>query len=100
MAGAWHRLSAGHGSKGPRTYDWATVPLIVPGIAAGSHRLLVRRSLANREETALFLVFTPQPTPLQDIVCAAGLRWTIEAGFETAKGEVGLDHYEVRQWTA
>jgi SRSO17 transposase len=98
--GDWHRLSAGDGRKGPRTYDWATVPLIVPGIAAGSHTLLVRRSLANREETSLFLVFTLQPTPLQDIVHAAGLRWTIEVGFESAKGEVGLDHYEVRQWTA
>ena len=23
----WHRLSAGDGSKGPRFYDWARVPL-------------------------------------------------------------------------
>ena len=28
----------------------------------------------------------------------AGRRWTIEAGLEEAKGEVGLDHYEVRTW--
>lgn len=99
-AGHWHRLSAGDGSKGPRTYDWATEPLMVPGVTTGSHTLLVRRSLTDRDEIALFLVFTPQPTPLLEMVRAAGLRWTIEAGFETAKGEVGLDHYEVRQWTA
>jgi SRSO17 transposase len=24
--------------------------------------------------------------------------WQIEEGFEQAKGEVGLDHYEVRRW--
>jgi SRSO17 transposase len=24
--------------------------------------------------------------------------WQIEEGFEQAKGEVGLDHYEVRGW--
>jgi SRSO17 transposase len=24
--------------------------------------------------------------------------WQIEQGFEQAKGEVGLDHYEVRKW--
>jgi SRSO17 transposase len=24
--------------------------------------------------------------------------WRIEEGFEQAKGEVGLDHYEVRRW--
>jgi SRSO17 transposase len=26
-------------------------------------------------------------------------RWAIEESLETAKGEVGLDHYEVRRWT-
>ena len=29
---------------------------------------------------------------------AAGSRWTIEECFEMAKGEVGLDQYEVRGW--
>ena len=29
----------------------------------------------------------------------AGQRWAIEACFEAAKGEVGLDHYEVRSWS-
>ena len=28
------------------------------------------------------------------------MRWTIEEGFEDAKGSVGLDQYEVRTWTA
>jgi SRSO17 transposase len=31
-------------------------------------------------------------------VRVAGSRWAIEEGFEQAKGEVGLDHYEVRRW--
>jgi SRSO17 transposase len=26
--------------------------------------------------------------------------WRIEVGFQTAKGEVGLDHYQVRQASA
>jgi SRSO17 transposase len=30
----------------------------------------------------------------------AGRRWAIEVGFEQAKGEVGLDQYEVRRWDA
>jgi SRSO17 transposase len=29
----------------------------------------------------------------------AGQRWWIEAGLEEAKGEAGLDQYEVRTWT-
>ena len=28
----------------------------------------------------------------------AGRRWTIEEYFEDAKGQVGLDQYEVRRW--
>jgi hypothetical protein len=28
----------------------------------------------------------------------AGQRWNVEEDFEHAKGEVELDHYEVRQW--
>jgi len=32
-------------------------------------------------------------------VRVAGTRWTIESCFEAAKGEVGLDQYEVRSWT-
>jgi SRSO17 transposase len=27
-----------------------------------------------------------------------GRDWAVEERFETAKGEVGLDHYEVRSW--
>ena len=37
-------------------------------------------------------------TTLGELVRVAGARWTIESLFEQAKGEVGLDHYEVRSW--
>ena len=30
----------------------------------------------------------------------AGSRWTVESSCEAAKGEVGLDQYAVRSWTA
>jgi len=45
-------------------------------------------------------VFAPQATTLPEVVGVAGSRWTIEGGFEEAKGAVGLDHDEVRSWTA
>src|ERR1019366_842080 len=35
---------------------------------------------------------------LETLVRVAGQRWLIEQSFETAKGECGLDHYEVRHW--
>jgi SRSO17 transposase len=31
-------------------------------------------------------------------VRVAGTRWTIEESFQEAKGQVGLDQYQVRRW--
>jgi SRSO17 transposase len=33
------------------------------------------------------------------MVAVVGKRWAVEECFETAKGECGLDQYEVRNWT-
>lgn len=99
-ATAWRRLSAGAGTKGPRLFDWAAVPLLRRTATTGPHTLLVRRSLTDPNDTALFLVFHTRATTLADMVTAAGWRWSIETGFEAAKGDLGLDQYEVRQWHA
>jgi SRSO17 transposase len=96
-ANAWQRLSAGDGAKGPRFYDWIYVPY--PGGAEGFRRaLLVRRSIAKPGELTFYLTHAPTGTALADLVQVAGTRWSIESLFEQAKGEVGLDHYEVRSW--
>jgi SRSO17 transposase len=95
---AWTRLSAGAGAKGPRVYDWARVP-IRPFSEPDQYWLLVRRSLTDGE-LAHYLCFCPPRTPLAELVAVAGRRWAIEESFQTAKGEVGLDHYQVRRYTA
>jgi SRSO17 transposase len=94
----WTCLSAGDGAKGPRLDDWTRVsirPLREPG---WEHWLLVRRSLTNPKELAYYVCFAPAGTPLEVLVRVAGTRWTIETCIEEAKGEVGLDQYEVRTW--
>ena len=95
---AWVRCSAGNGAKGPRVYDWAAVdirPLREPG---KGHWLLARRSVAKPGELAFYVCFGPSDTTLEELVRVAGTRWAIEECFEEAKGEVGLDQYEVRRW--
>src|SRR5215216_3963945 len=93
----WRRLSAGDGAKGPRLYDWAYLPHrgAAPGWQMG---LLIRRSPAKPDDLAYYLTHAPEGTTLARLVRVAGTRWTIEACFEAAKGEVGLDEYEVRSW--
>ncbi|MGH8059162.1 MAG: IS701 family transposase [Candidatus Entotheonellia bacterium] len=98
-SGAWQRWSAGAGAKGPRLYDWALTPLVAPVDPTWGRWLLVRRSLSEPTELAYYVVWGPVGTPLAEIVRAAGSRWAIEESFETTKGEVGLDHDEVRTWT-
>lgn len=99
-AHAWTQLSAGAGSQGPRWYDWACLVLPYEHQAGWQHWLLVRRSLSNPTAYAYYRVAAPRDTSVQEMVRVAGMRWAIEVGFEQAKGEVGLDHYEVRSWTA
>jgi SRSO17 transposase len=96
----WQRLSAGDGAKGPRLYDWAYLPCEWLGAASGWRKgLLIRRKLAQPEAFTFYLTLSPDTVALSDLVRVAGTRWTIEACFEAAKGEVGLDQYEVRSWT-
>ena len=98
-AEGWCRLSAGDGAKGPRWYDWMWLPLAAPLQPHWRRWLLVRRSVSDPTELTAYVVFAPQVTVLATVVQVAGSRWTVERCFEEAKGEVGLDQYEVRSWT-
>jgi SRSO17 transposase len=98
-ADTWQTLSAGDGAKGPRVYDWAATPirpLREPGVG---HWLLCRRSLVDGE-LAYYICYGPAGTTLGELVRIAGTRWTVECCFQQAKGEAGLDHYEVRRYDA
>jgi SRSO17 transposase len=96
--GGWRRLSAGEGSKGPRLYDWLRLPLNPPLREGFERWLLVRRSIEEPDEQSAYSVFAPDGTTLEELAQVAGSRWRVEIGFEEAKGEVGLSHYEVRSW--
>ena len=94
---AWRRLSAGFGSKGERLYDWARMRFSEQD--GWVRALLVRRSIEEQPEYAYYLSYAPTgKDTLETLVRVAGQRWQIEQCFETAKGECGLDHYEVRHW--
>jgi SRSO17 transposase len=97
---AWHRVSAGPGVRGEREYDWAwaTVPSygdLPPGYV---RTLLARRSIDDPTDIAYYLCFHPDNVEREAIVRVAGARWAIEECFQAAKGECGLDHYQVRRW--
>jgi SRSO17 transposase len=88
----WRRMSCGDGVKGPRLYDFATIATTSP-----AHRLVVRRNLTTGE-LAYFWAHAPAEATLADLVRVIGMRWMVEECFQAAKGQVGLDHYQVRSY--
>ena len=59
----------------------------------------MRQSLSDPTELTAYVVFAPHTAALATVVPVAGSRWTLARCFAEAKGEVGLDQYEVRNWT-
>jgi SRSO17 transposase len=96
----YKHLVVGNGSKGPRAYDWAARRVTVYRDGQGSQDLwlLVRRSKSDPSQKAYYLANAPATTPLIALAAAASGRWHIEECFREAKGEVGLDDYQVRKW--
>ena len=97
-AAAWARARAGDGSKGPREYDWA-----VRAFGAADERgwhlwRVVRRHRERADERADYFARGPAATPPAGLVRVAGSRWRVEECRELAKGDGGLDEYEVRSW--
>ena len=98
-AGAWHRATAGDGAKGPRWFDWAVASHGPVDDRGWQLWLLVRRHWDRPGERAYYLCRGPADTPWRELVRVAGARWAVEECFELAKGDCGLDEYEVRGWT-
>jgi SRSO17 transposase len=96
----WHHYRAGQGAKGPRWYAWAWARIDESDPACEGYRwLLIRRNLTTGE-LAFYRCYAPTPMPLMALVRIAGIRWAVEESFQAAKGQVGLDHYQVRGWRA
>ena len=95
---AWRTRTAGTGTKGERLYAWARIRINGPA-ETGEHWLLARRSLKDPTEKAYFICHTPENVTVIELARVAGARWAIEETFQTSKGETGLDHYQVRQYT-
>jgi SRSO17 transposase len=94
---AWNLASCGTGSKGERTYWWAWI-----ATASNRHHLLVRRNLTDPTDVAFFYAYVPtnRPTTLHTLVTIAGRRWPVEEDFQIGKDQFGLDHSQVRLYTA
>lgn len=95
----WQCLSCGNGNKGKRLYNWTTLARTEICQSGFKRYLLIRQSLSDSEDIAFYTVFCKEDASLQEMVNIAGARWSVEECFKIAKGETGLDQYEVRTLT-
>jgi SRSO17 transposase len=88
------------GSKGPIACEFAFLRVIESrgNLPAGEVWLIIRRNLEDPSIVKYYFSNAPIETSLNEFVRISGMRWPIETIFEEAKGEVGLDHYEMRSW--
>jgi SRSO17 transposase len=93
--GAWETRAVA-GSKGERAYAWAWVATTSP-----RHFLLIRKHLQTGELAYHYCYVPPaRPATLATLIAVACLRWPVEEGFEFGKDHFGLDHSQVRLYTA
>jgi SRSO17 transposase len=97
---SWQKISAGAGAHGPREYDWARIPVRAGWKRGRGYWLLARRSLGDPGEIAYYACYGPRRSSTADLAWTAGSRWHVEKCIQQAKGEAGLDHYQVRTWRA
>lgn len=95
----WHVLTLGDGAQGPRVHRFARQAALEvrDGVTGGAVTVLCRRDL-DGSDLKLYLTTAPARIPLLVLARVAAARWTVETGFQEAKGHVGLDEYEVRTW--
>jgi len=60
--------------------------------------VVLRRGRGPAAELKAFLSNAPADTAEETLVQRSAARWPVERGIEESKGEVGLDHDEVRGW--
>ena len=95
----WRLQHVAPGAQGPRVYQVARqrVREVRDGVVGDELTVLFRRN-PDGSELKCYLANAPAAVPTLTLVRVGSARWTIETGFEQAKGEAGLDEYEVRSW--
>ena len=96
----WHRVIIKEGTKGPQTVEVAVVRAVMveDRLPGRTEWLVFRRDLEPGAELKVYRSNAPVKTPRKVLARRTDQRWPVESAITECKGEVGMDHYEVRGW--
>jgi SRSO17 transposase len=98
---SWETYHVKEGSKGPMVWEAKRILVWLPdenGLPTHPHLLMVARNVLNYREIKYFISNAPSETKVETLLKVAFSRWTIERVFEDSKGELGMNHFEVRKY--
>lgn len=95
----WQAFHIKDTEKGPLVWEVRATRFFVAeeGLPGKEGWLLVARNIITGE-VKYFLSNASSDTPVEVLLHVAFSRWHIERAFEDAKGQVGMDHFEVRRY--
>lgn len=100
-AEGWTRIHVRDGTKGPMVI-WAVRIRVQTKTkrknSPDTEWLVVTRTDSKTPEYRYHLSNAGEDVSLEELVHVANARYWVEDCFGRAKGEIGLDHYEVRSW--
>ena len=96
----WVRFEVRKTANGIKYVDAVMVPIFTEKDDGTLRReiLVIIRTVEKKPEIKFLLSNAPSNTSLGTLLKVADQHWLIEDCFKRAKGEVGLDQYEVRSW--
>jgi len=97
----WKTYHVKDGHKGPQVWRAKRIavwPADENGLPGAPHSLLVAHNVLEPEKLKYFISNASLSTPVETLLLVALSRWKIERMFEDGKGELGMDHFEVRRF--
>jgi SRSO17 transposase len=96
----WERFHIKDTEKGPMVWEAKAVPIYLQrnGLPTWPHWLVIARNVEKPDEIKFFIANAPAGTPLEVLLHVGFSRWHVERCFEDEKTELGLSHFEVRNY--
>lgn len=96
----WQKFHIKDTTKGPVVWEAKAARFYLKrdGLPTRPHWLIVARNVQDPKEVKYFVSNAPEGIPLEVLLHVGFSRWHVERCFEDEKSELGLSHFEVRNY--